>query len=259
MNSSNQLVQEFLPNGLPPKLYKFSQVNSFLHQSLSKNYLWHSRRADFNDPYDCYSRLLKYEPSREQLIEYARRTLLPGESLSEITSYMVNNPEIIVEAYLKTADKVIGDMGICCFTTNCNNILMWSHYAHNHKGVCLVFNPYKDINSFLVAKVRYLNEFRPINYFDDPTTNAMIMYTTKSKDWEYEEEYRLVNASNGAVFYDKQALIEIIFGCKCSQADMLAVISSVASSGHNDITYLKAEMQEESFSLSFRTSPWLNA
>jgi hypothetical protein len=254
----SKLVREFLPDGVPVKLYKFYKVDQHLHDALKQGYLWHSRRASFNDPYDCYSSLLKYEPTHDQLIDYALRTLLPGESLDFITNYMLDNPQAVVDGFINTVDDVIDDMGLCCFTTKCDNTLMWSHYAKHHKGICIGFDPSKDIESFLVAKVRYRDDFAPKNYFDDPTTNAMIMYTTKSKDWEYEDEYRLVNTLSGEIPYNKQALSEIIFGCKCSQDDMLAVISTIETAGYKDISYLKAEMQPNSYSLSFRDSPWLN-
>ena len=259
MKNKSELVREFLPVGLPPRLYKFCKIDDYLHHSLKSGYLWHSKRNSFNDPYDCYSPLLKYEPTYDQLVEYAKRTLLPGESLQDITEYVTNNPRKVIEGYLNTADEVIDEMGICCFTTNYSNTLMWSHYAKHHKGICLGFDPHKDVTSFLVAKVRYKDDFVQINYFDDPNSNAMIMYTTKAKDWEYEEEYRLVNPRSGEIPCNKQALVEIIFGCKCSQDDMLAVINTLETTGYSGVSYLKAEMRSDSYSLSFRDSPWLNA
>ena len=34
----------------------------------------------------------------------------------------------------------ISQRGVACFTTELNNILMWSHYADGHKGFCLEFD-----------------------------------------------------------------------------------------------------------------------
>lgn len=52
-----------------------------------------------------------------------------NKAISEINKY-----------YKKTIDSA----GIGAFTIKCDNILMWSHYADNHKGICLEFDFNKD-------------------------------------------------------------------------------------------------------------------
>lgn len=250
--------KEFLPEGLPKRLYKYHRIDTYLHQSLKHHYFWHSGRTSFNDPYDCYKHLLTFDPTMEQLMDYAKRTLLPGEDLDTTTNFILNKPELVTDAYLNTIDSVLDSYGICCFTTNYQNILMWSHYAQHHKGVCLVFDVNQDIESFFVAKVRYTDEFTPRNYFDDTTNTAMIMLTTKSKDWEYEQEYRLVDNKQGAIPFKTEALTKVIFGCKTSQDDMLAVINTIETAGYRNVEYTQAYTLPNSFKLAFRTSPWLS-
>lgn len=253
------LIKEFLPDGLPSRLYKYHSINTNLHQSLKGNYFWHAGRTSFNDPYDCYKHLLTFSPTEEQLIEYARRTLLPGEKLDQTTNFILKNPRLVPEAYLSTIDSVLDSQGICCLTTNYRNTLMWSHYANHHKGVCLGFETHRDLDSFFVAKVRYTDDFVPRNYFEDYEHSAMIMLTTKSKDWEYEQEYRLVNERQGAIPFGKAALTEVIFGCKVTQDDMLSVINTVETSGYKDVQYTQAYTLPNSFKLAFRDSPWLTS
>lgn len=68
------------------------------------------------------------------------------------------------------------------------NILMWSHYACNHEGFVLGFDGDHDYFGKRVIPIIYTN-VRP---FVDPTTSRQSgeLFYTKSKDWEYEQEYR---------------------------------------------------------------------
>lgn len=89
-------------------------------------------------------------------------------------------------------------MRILCLSKNNDNILMWGHYAYNHKGFVIGFDRnyrffkgafkvyYSDsipklgdgiLYDFLIQKNETLEELRKI-------------FLTKSKLWEYENEYR---------------------------------------------------------------------
>ena len=252
------MKREFLPDGLPRKLYKYHKIDEYLDRSLQGGYLWHSGRASFNDPYDCYKHLLTFTATKEQLIDYGKRTLLPGEDLDDIIDFILKNPNLVPEAYVNTIDSILDSQGICCFTTNYQSTLMWSHYAQHHRGICLVFDTSNDIESFFVAKVRYTDEFTPRNYFDDYTNAAMIMLTTKSNDWQYEQEYRLVNKDQGAISYHREALVGVIFGCKITQENMLSVINTIETSGYKNVEYRQAYTLPNSFKLGFRSNPWLS-
>jgi len=47
----------------------------------------------------------------------------------------------ISQLALENTEKVaIGKYGVLCFSRRWNNILMWSHYADGHKGICLGFD-----------------------------------------------------------------------------------------------------------------------
>ncbi|MDB5288422.1 MAG: hypothetical protein JWR05_3371 [Mucilaginibacter sp.] len=251
------MKREFLPKGLPTQLSKYHRIDKYLHESLRGGYFWHSSRTSFNDPYDCYKHLLTFDASNEQLIEYAKRTLLPGEDLDLVTNFILEEPNMVYEAYINSVDSILDSQGICCFTTNHESTLMWSHYAQHHRGVCLVFDTHCDVESFMVAKVRYTDEFIPRNYFDNQTNAAMILLTTKSKAWEYEDEYRLIDIRQGAIPYKREALRCIIFGCKTNQEDMLSIINTVETSGYKNVEYWEAYTLPNSFKIAFRLKPLL--
>ena len=55
--------------------------------------------------------------------------------------------------------------GVCSFAGDPLNILMWSHYASNHRGVCLQFDVAKDpINLLLALPVEYSDEYPVVNW-----------------------------------------------------------------------------------------------
>jgi hypothetical protein len=100
---------------------------------------------------------------------------------------------------------------VSCFSTNYDSILMWSHYANNHKGVCIEFD-IPNGEQELYNKVIY-SDTRPSNNLEhsaekicghligkgeiDKADKLFIKimtepYYTKSTDWAYEEEYRII-------------------------------------------------------------------
>jgi len=82
-----------------------------------------------------------------------------------------------------------GMMGMLCLSGKWDNILMWSHYGKDHKGFVIEFagdDPYFDSS---LEKVNYTNE-RPTLGTRQDGWNDPALFVTKSKDWEYEDEYR---------------------------------------------------------------------
>ena len=81
---------------------------------------------------------------------------------------------------------------IYCLTPDPCSTLMWSHYAENHRGICLEFHVGNPL--FIKArKVTYCSEY-PVWVPQEMLTAADRVILTKSKDWEYEEEFRLIGS-----------------------------------------------------------------
>ena len=114
----------------------------------------------------------------------------------------------IIEPNEKIDDDVVK---ICCFTINPNNTLMWSHYANDHKGICIIYELYefdsiasisldRSIdqiddqilrNKLVLKKVNYLNTpVQPINKLKNQAVTHF--YISKSEEWKYEDEYRII-------------------------------------------------------------------
>ena len=71
---------------------------------------------------------------------------------------------------------------------------MWSHYANDHKGICLEFAN----NNPLIRHARPVHykkiypEWTPQSYGPGNDANALELVLTKAMDWWYEREWRII-------------------------------------------------------------------
>ena len=113
--------------------------------------------------------------------------------------------------------STINNIGISCFSENDKNILMWSHYANNHEGLVLEFDVAETIETFLPAfKVNYSSKYSTLSYLNKNKKEHLELLTTKSVDWEYEEEWRIIRVNGALKFlaFKPKALVSITFGCR---------------------------------------------
>ena len=131
------------------------------------------------------------------------------------------------------------DTSIFCLTEDHDNLLMWAHYTDNHRGGVVKFLPIKEVDSpLLVAKkVNYSKSVPSISYVNilDNTQEfrrAVIdeMTLTKSIDWQYEKEWRIVTSlRNPTNKYEILPFAEeevggLYLGCRISEADKSQLI-----------------------------------
>jgi Protein of unknown function (DUF2971) len=113
-------------------------------------------------------------------------------------------------------ETVTSHVGVMCLSEAHDDILMWSHYADSHRGVCLVFDPADPF--FATAQPVHYREERPsvnplVHSHDQMLDSAMF---TKSKHWSYEREWRILQYKNGAGVYTvpKHALVQVVLGAE---------------------------------------------
>lgn len=145
----------------------------------------------------------------------------------------------VKEAQLRENKKKIIDtfdeMGVACFSARLDSILMWSHYADGHKGLCLEFDtkylPFSDREK--LHRLIYSNSYprlSPIAIFQS-SNMPFDPLVTKSKDWEYEEEWRFItDKGNWLLEYEPKALTAIYFGCLMPIAQRKQVAAMPAKS-----------------------------
>jgi len=221
---------------VPPMFYKYRSMTGesaqWVERTVLQNEIYFAPASSFNDPFDLrpvfsldanparqkddFLRMSKkFEPhlSESERLSEARRvmeTSLSAENIEHTTAAI----QELHAHYLST------NVGILCVSTKRDDILMWSHYADSHRGVCLEFD---GMFAFMAhaQKVMYTHSRIPINPYEDDS-NAMMekALLTKSANWSYESEWRLCRYENGpgVVQFRPQNLTGIIIGALANTA-----------------------------------------
>ena len=153
---------------------------------------------------------------------------------------------------------------------------MWSHYASQHKGICVEFSGSSMLSSAkfleLVHPVRYTQElfhffsfFKPEIDLDQvpspspPDVNfdpwPILAACHKSKEWTYEKEWRLVSSDAASRKAPKFSLdscaikpSRIILGARIDPADQ-AAIKELAQKISISVT--NAQLAKDRFEIEF--------
>ena len=140
MSYFNTLASIVVDN-FPEKLFKYHNTKlEYIEEIIIENKLFFSSPSSFNDPFDCKICMDKKGTKKEKK-DMAKRLI--KEQLPAIDKYKLNKAanKLIKEGelskkLLSNPNEHINRSGICCLTTRNDNLLMWSHYANSHTGLC---------------------------------------------------------------------------------------------------------------------------
>ncbi len=135
------------------------------------------------------------------------RPILEG-SASRVVGASIDVDEGIQKQILNILSK---SLGVICLTKTPKHHLMWAHYADKHKGLVFEFDENHKYFKGEFFKVEYSRD----RFVYDPTgadrrSQIEAFVKRKSKEWKYEQEWRLivglnqaskVNLSSGQVIY----------------------------------------------------------
>lgn len=243
-------------SSIPHTLYKYCSAERAL-QILNNHSVMFSSHHDFNDPFDCAIDIdghNTFEEWKEYLQKHGFTDIKADILAHEILSDAAKASCIIRESYY----KALSQMGILCLTVRNDNLLMWAHYSNNHQGVCLRFDISKDVSTFCFPKrVYYSDDYPRLNYLrsylnNDINTHLAIWH--KSRDWAYEEEYRVVMPNcTGLIPFQKKALTGIIFGCQCSKENKENIIKTIHEKSYPKVELLEARINTKQYKLDIVT------
>jgi Protein of unknown function (DUF2971) len=158
----------------------------------------------------------------------------------------------------KTWKSVFDTIRIFCVTEDHKNLLMWSHYADKHEGAVIRIGCIKEIDSVLLAAVPVCyTDQTPVIATKDEWINSLIglseidydqhlkkIVTTKSKEWEYEKEWRVYTFVQPSSIDDGKYLYQIFspkeiqaiyFGCKVDEK----TIDKIRKEMHPDLSHVE--------------------
>jgi hypothetical protein len=123
--------------------------------------------------------------------------------------------------------RFMNKIGVYCMSEIPDSLLMWSHYANHHEGFCVGF----DTNNKVFGKAQpiiYSENYPVINIHtgsQEEKTDAQML--TKSKCWEYEREWRIIDhdKGEGTKEFPKESLLRVIFGCQIATENKNKIIS----------------------------------
>lgn len=222
---------------LPTVLYKYRDWENNYHKKiLTENQIFFSSQNGFNDPFDAtipfrydekemtpeniFRKL--YETGRE-FMPHLTETELIQKCYEQQQSGIFENGEYWKNHYDQYVQNVNKNFGIYSLTTKNSNLLMWSHYANSHRGFCVGFNTEKMFNLVMgtVGPVIYDDKMPFVPMFEEGLgiEGVTKLLNTKSKEWEYEDEYRMVKslAANKIFTFEDNIIEEVILGLNMTE------------------------------------------
>lgn len=251
-DDNKQILNLIVEKGeLPRYIYKYTSIESAL-LIINSSKLRFSKPSDFNDPFDCNLTIDTNNTSEEidNHIELLRiKNKLTDEEIKLVKSKFHNPEELfkITNTSIKQTKEVFG---ITCFSKCEKNLIMWTHYSDKYMGLCMKFDILADPDLFMVPfHVLYKNEYPKFNYIRNRDGLAKFLVETKSKDWEYEQEIRVMKQGPGFYSFRKEALVEIIFGLRTIEEKRKEIIDALANTSCSNVDIKSCLISDSRFEI----------
>ncbi len=225
-----------------PKVYKYRPIDNHTKELLEQNTIYFPKPSNLNDPFECKAEYVAKANPIRRFIHFYRHAVNDKncKTLSDRVRFalMSLKPHFSKEREQRAIGKAnewhrkkINNAGILTFTEKNDDTLMWSHYADNHKGVCLEFdfNGDSTFGEDRFWKVRYRRSYLPANFYSsDPDRKFKRICMTKAYTWRYEKERRLVWEEGCKTYpFDPESLTGLIFGCRVEEDKRQAIIETL--------------------------------
>lgn len=228
----------------PEILYKYRSLSGdnfkFTHDIFMKNELYFPHPDQINDPFDCKIPPCLDNLTKEDVMGYVEKIdpKKVEDRVGDFDEWKHGIQNASMQEIVKTLEQRLKshqEVGVLSFSEKYLDILMWGHYADSHEGICIGFNYYELSFTFretpiVPDQVKYpeSNEYPKWNPFeDDVITQNNKIYFTKSIDWKYEQEWRVVFPEQGRTLQkiNPNALVSVYLGCQIADGDKETVIN----------------------------------
>lgn len=220
---------------MPDHFYKYRDFGKpeYLKSAILEHKFFFDTPNNFNDPFECLP-CFSFEATEAEMIAYYQRIV--ARNFPNISEYQQilkaieykqtadrercpGTPEYKAYHIEKYRDVLLPRLPIFCISGTSTNVLLWSHYARNHTGVCFQFNA-NSTDLIGAKRIIYCIKRPEVNLIVRPPTEKMMETTllVKAKDWEYEQEWRVFSLGKpaGIRVFKPETLTGIIFGYKTS-------------------------------------------
>jgi hypothetical protein len=209
-------------NNFPNSFFKYRGLTEQTIETIERNYIWLAEISSLNDPFECSIQfdndecLRGYYGSNQfhEMFEVITGHKLDINEIKSLTTAekpfleyqkicdrhaipFKQSPEEQIEKVQRRWTKIVEEMNqnlrICSFSLNKNSLLLWSHYAAEHKGIAVEYD-FLDVDPVgtFMQPIVYRDNVHKIGIFEEYSIMQIIGSSLiKSKDWEYEQEWRL--------------------------------------------------------------------
>lgn len=163
-------------------LYKYLDAEGGAAMLYNKNLMF-TNATQLNDPFDCHQNLIDFSNAPSDVVG-------PWD------------PKTIERLEVNRKERQRNDTWICSLSKVYNSLLMWTFYSKNHQGICVGIDmkkadKYLDrmIGLFIGCpriEVKYKRISEKPDGFKDEIDFFSYQLGTKAKEWEYEQEARLI-------------------------------------------------------------------
>lgn len=175
---------------------KDGSLNEFTKKLLFSGQIYLSDFESLNDPFEGQI-VPQYKGITKEKVLNLYPCLKDMPDFDDIDWQSDSVISYIREIFTPKIKENLKKYGVFCASSDCNNDLLWAHYADSHKGVCIGFDAKKleEISGYKILHVCPHNK-RPEVEFSNNGSHyeeyIVKMLTTKSSAWEYEHEYRMI-------------------------------------------------------------------
>lgn len=244
---------------IPMFLYRYQKVDDNFFASLKESYLWFSRSSELNDPFDCanISADSTFKDLRRFLIKYGHTSPAEAGAAARAITENTDGPRGLSQ---QLYDDRIKFVNVCCFSTFPTVSLLWAHYADGHRGAVLIYGAPRLLTfdtseaRFAIVGVRYqrplpkYNSIREsLKYGDSAEYNFrfdQIVLGTKSIEWSYEKETRLLSPKHGKNLFKPHALVGVICGHKMPM-DVVSEVKHRVYETYPDALFFYQELDKQ--------------
>lgn len=267
-------------------LYKYRKWEPYGKKMLEENEFYFTSSRDLNDPFDCH-----IDP------EFGPATR--GEKLAGLSRHLASqHPELNASEVEKlalrqfppgslfpgqknkkkwlapTIERQENFFGFLSLSRSPTDVLMWTHYADEHKGICVGLSVDK-IDAFILAQVdkgkrtffyrdpiEYVEERPRWNFVRDDTLEMLEKsFVTKSSAWSYEQEERVfttvdakmkpflpLSEGDRKVCFLKETIREVWLGLNVPE-EMRREVEKIVRKSNSGIVMRQAEREKGKYSL----------
>lgn len=257
-------------------LFKYTPFSTNALKIIINSELWFGKPINQNDPYEGE---FKFEHIGDKIsdenLDLMQKLIEPEFKINFNEQFRFDTSDIsqLLLSFQESEKlRIKKRFGICSFTKTYKEILLWSHYADSHKGLCFVFD--KDI-----LDKSFSNEIPIVKgskvYYDEKVltvkihqSNNPLMFIPgynilqyKLEDFSDEKEYRYIKYFDSSVLNPDQEVKNRYRGVKFAPKALRCIILGESmtldnintiqnliknSCSYKDVTVLQAGKSENS-------------